>query len=218
MHNLIANAVLPIKDGGLKGRVYFLSSYGPFLPLNIRPKLLRYYDTRQEYKEILRTRIFSGQLYHCFAQEWLVEELFELVITKDIKLIILDGVIRTYNHEHTDMTKRHIAILNHMTKLQKIAKENGIILCVTNEIRTELTTGKDIPSGGCAMAAMSSVRVQLMINGIGEYFAKLTDAHYTPNLTKLEQNSYLGKNTVKFQMDNYGISEIKDFGSKNYEF
>jgi DNA repair protein RadA len=93
---LAITAQLPIKDGGLEGKVLFIDTEGTFAP----QRVYQIAKAKDLEPEKFLEGIFLGRLYNSDHQVLAIDRAFKLCQEEKIRLIIVDSVLSHFRSEY----------------------------------------------------------------------------------------------------------------------
>lgn len=179
-HTLAVLAQRPIEEGGLGGDVVWIDTEDTFIPARIEEiAKARGFDP----EETLR-HIHWALAKNSDNQKQLIIQLFNIVPTYNIKLIIIDSIIGHLRGEYIgrEMLQSRQGILGSMLQtLLRISQSMKTTTVYTNQVMDEpVLFGAMKPTGGHLMAHAAGTRLQLRKGREGVRVAKLIDSLSLP--------------------------------------
>ncbi len=199
-HTLCATVQLPKNEGGLSGNAIYIDTEGTFRPERlsqiVESKGLK---TEEALKNVMVARAFNSD-----HQILISEKLDELILKKNIKLVIVDSVISHFRAEYLgreSLMERQQRLNNHLHRLLRIAEVYNIPVIVTNQVLAipDAFLGPTTkPAGGHVLAHLSTNRILLRKSKRDIRIAKIMDSPYLP------------EDECVFIINECGISDVQD--------
>ncbi|MDY0386389.1 MAG: DNA repair and recombination protein RadB [Methanolobus sp.] len=113
---------------------------------------------------------------HNFEEQYAAVKEIEKLILENIGLIIIDSATAFYRleldqEESSIKTRRELA--NQIGFVHGIARKHKVVAVITNQVYSDITTGKVRPIGGSSIEHISKTIIQLEKTGDGTRSAKL---------------------------------------------
>ncbi len=199
-HTLCATVQLPKNEGGLSGKAIYIDTEGTFRPERLSQILeSKGLKTEETLKNVIVARAFNSE-----HQLLIVEKLDELILKKNIKLVIVDSVISHFRAEYLgreSLMERQQRLNNHLHRLVRMAEVYNIPVIVTNQVLAvpDVFLGPTAkPAGGHVLAHLSTNRILLKKSKRDIRIAKIIDSPYLP------------EDECIFIINECGISDVKN--------
>ncbi|MBW6451183.1 MAG: DNA repair and recombination protein RadA [DPANN group archaeon] len=182
-HQLAVNVQMPVKDGGLKGRVLYIDTENTFRPERIEQMAIA---KGLDPKKILEN-IFIARAYNSDHQMILVEKAQSIMKEKDIRLVIVDSLTAQFRTDYVGrgtLSARQQKLNRHMHDLQKLSDNYNAAIFVTNQVmsRPNVLFGDPTEAiGGHIVGHTSTFRLYLRKSKQNLRVAKLVDSPYLPD-------------------------------------
>lgn len=179
---LCVTVQLPLKSGGLEGRVLYIDAEGTFRPERI-VEISRNHGL--EPTDILKN-IVVARAFNSDHQILIGEKADELVKDESIKLIIVDSIISHFRAEYIGrgtLADRQQKLNRHLHRLLRIAEIHNIPVVVTNQVVASPAMffgPSNKPAGGHILAHLSTNRIFLRKSKKTRRIAKVIDSSYLP--------------------------------------
>ncbi|WP_440953723.1 DNA repair and recombination protein RadB [Methanococcoides sp. FTZ1] len=113
---------------------------------------------------------------HTFEEQYSAVRETEKISTENVGLIVLDSATAYYRFELDDddssiRTRRELS--NQIGFLHSLARKRGIVVVITNQVYSDITSNTLKPIGGSGLEHISKTIVQLERTGTGSRRAKL---------------------------------------------
>ncbi|WP_048204585.1 DNA repair and recombination protein RadB [Methanococcoides methylutens] len=113
---------------------------------------------------------------HTFEEQYSAVRETEKISTENVGLIVLDSATAYYRFELDDddssiRTRRELS--NQIGFLHSLARKRGIVVVITNQVYSDISTNTLKPIGGSGLEHISKTIVQLERTGTGRRRAKL---------------------------------------------
>ncbi|MEK6958977.1 MAG: DNA repair and recombination protein RadA [archaeon] len=174
---------LPKDRGGLEGNCLYIDSENSFRPervIQIAKKLEMDVDATLK-------NIFVARAYNAEHQMILSDKAAEMIVEKNIKLMIVDSLTAQFRAEFVGrgtLAERQQKLNKHLRTLQKLAEQYNIVLLVTNQVmsRPDILFGDPTePVGGNVVGHASKTRLYLRKSKEEKRIAKLVDSPSLPD-------------------------------------
>lgn len=181
-HQLAVDVQLPYDKGGLDGAALYIDTEGTFRPERAKSMAEAIgLDPHEALK-----RIYVARAYNSDHQMILVEKAQEIIVEKNIKLIIVDSLTAHFRAEYVGrgkLAERQQKLNRHIHTLQRLADAYNLAVVVTNQVmaKPDILFGDPTePVGGHVIAHAATYRVYLR-KGKGEKrIARLVDSPHLP--------------------------------------
>jgi DNA repair protein RadA len=180
---------LPVKDGGLEGKVLFIDTEGTFAP----QRVYQIAKAMELEPEKILENIFLGRVYNSDHQILAVDRAFKLCQEEKIKLIIVDSVLSHFRSEYIgreSLSERQQKLNAHLHKLNRIAQALNLAVVITNQVQANPQAffgDPTRPAGGNILAHASTHRIMLRKASGGLRAAKVIDSPCLPESTDFFQ-------------------------------
>ncbi|NYT19780.1 MAG: DNA repair and recombination protein RadB [Methanosarcinales archaeon] len=126
---------------------------------------------------------------HTFEEQYSAVRETEKISTENIGLIVMDSATAYYRFELDDddssiRTRRELS--NQIGFLHSLARKRGIVVVITNQVYSDISTNTLKPIGGSGLEHISKTIVQLERTGTGKRRAKLWKHRSRPEGTTCE--------------------------------
>jgi DNA repair protein RadA len=179
---LTVNMQKPEEMGGLNGNIVFIDTEGTFSAertYQIASALNQ--DPEQVLKNIYVARAFNSD-HQCL----LIDKLFELCPTQNIKLVIVDSMISHFRGEYVGretLSERQQKLNNYLHKLIRLTEAYNLAVVITNQVQAnpaQFFGDPNRPAGGHIMAHACTHRLYIRKGKQGTRLAKMIDSPYLP--------------------------------------
>jgi DNA repair protein RadA len=174
---------LPIEQGGLGGGCLYIDSENSFRPERVMQVAKKFgLDVDETLKNIYVARAYNAE-----HQMILADKAAEMVLEKNIKLVIIDSLTAQFRSEFVGrgtLAERQQKLNKHMRTLQKLAEMNNVAVLVTNQVmsRPDVLFGDPTePVGGNVVGHASKTRLYLRKSKEDKRVAKLVDSPSLPD-------------------------------------
>jgi len=174
---------LPKDKGGLAGNVLYIDSENSFRPERvIQVAKAKNLDPEKVLKNILVARAYNSD-----HQMLLAEKSPEIIMEKNIKLVIVDSLTSQFRYEFMgrgQLSDRQQKLNKHMHTLIKLAEMYNVAVLVTNQVmsRPDILFGDPTaPIGGNIVGHNSKTRLYLRKAKEDKRVAKLVDSPSLPD-------------------------------------
>ncbi len=204
-HQLAVNVQLPIEKGGLSRegepvRAVYVDTEGTF-----RWERIEYMSKRWGLDpEKVMENIFYIRALNSDHQMAIVDELFEIVSEKNIKLVVIDSITSHFRAEYPgreNLAMRQQKLNRHLHQLSRLADIYSLAVVVTNQVmaRPDVFYGDPTQAvGGHVLYHAPGVRVQLKKSRGNKRIARIVDAPHLP------------ESETVFAITDYGIMDIEE--------
>jgi len=174
---------LPKDQGGLEGNCLYIDSENSFRPERVIQVAQRFgLDVDAALKNI-----FVARAYNAEHQMILADKAAEMIVEKNIKLMIVDSLTAQFRAEYVGrgtLAERQQKLNKHLRTLQKLAEQYNIALLVTNQVmsRPDILFGDPTePVGGNVVGHATKTRLYLRKSKEEKRIAKLVDSPSLPD-------------------------------------
>jgi len=181
-HQLCINVQLPLQEGGLNSKAFYIDSEGSFCP----KRIIEIAEKRSlNYEQILEN-IYIVRAYNSDHQILVTRESNSTISDGDVKLLILDNIICHFRSEYInrrDASLQQQLLATHLYDLKNIAKRYKIIVIFTNQVTTvpDVFYGNPLKAaGGNVVAHAATNRIYLRKGNGKERIAKIVNSPYLP--------------------------------------
>ncbi|MET1129236.1 MAG: DNA repair and recombination protein RadA [Thermoproteota archaeon] len=204
-HQLAVNVQLPVEKGGLTqgneiARAVYIDTEGTFRWERIEIMAKRWgLDPDSVMENIYYIRAVNSD-----HQMVIVDELFNLVPQKGIKLVVVDSVTSHFRAEYPgreNLAARQQKLNRHLHQLSRLAEIYDLAVVITNQVmaRPDVFYGDPTqPVGGHVLYHAPGVRVQLRKSRGNKRIARVVDAPHLP------------EGEAIFEITEYGITDPQD--------
>jgi len=182
-HQLSVNVQLPKEKGGLDGKALYIDTEGTFRP----ERIIQMATALDLDPDQVLENIMVGKAYNSDHQMLLAEKAEKLVVSENIKLVIVDSLMGHFRSEYVGrgtLADRQQKLNRHLSVLGKIADKNNLPVILTNQVMAQpglLFGDPTAPIGGHILGHKSTFRIYLR-KGKGEKrVAKLVDSPHLPD-------------------------------------
>lgn len=200
-HQLAVNAQLPVEQGGLNGKVAWVDTEDTFRPERIEEIC----ETRGYDGEEMLKNIHHGLARNTLEQKLLIETLYALVPSDNIKLIIVDSMIGHLRSEYLgrgNLSVRQNELQNMLDNLMNLAQAMKITVVYTNQIISNpavMYGNPDKPTGGNIMGHKATMRT-LVRKG-----------RQNTRIFSITKSAYIGDSAAAFMITAAGIDDTDDY-------
>jgi DNA repair protein RadA len=179
---LAVNVQMPEDKGGLKGNCVFIDTESTFRPERIT-QLAQALGL--EPQKILKN-IFVGRAYNSDHQMLLAEKAKEMVMEKNVKLIVIDSLTSHFRSDYSgrgELAPRQQKLNRHLHALQRMADSYNIAVYITNQVmsRPDVMFGDPTtPIGGHVLGHAAMFRLYFRKSKGEKRIARLIDSPYLP--------------------------------------
>ena len=173
---------LPVKDGGLEGKVLFIDTEGTFSP----QRVYQMAQAMQQDPEKILDGIIYSRVYNSDHQILTVDHAFKICQEENIKLVVVDSILSHFRGEYIgreSLSERQQRLNSHLHKLLRIAQALNLAIVITNQVQANPQAffgDPTRPAGGNILAHASTHRVMLKKASQGLRVAKIIDSPYLP--------------------------------------
>ncbi|MFA6268190.1 MAG: DNA repair and recombination protein RadA [archaeon] len=174
---------LPKEQGGLEGACLYIDSENSFRPERVIQVAKKFgLDVDAALKNIYVARAYNAE-----HQMILADKAAEMVVEKNIKLVIIDSLTAQFRSEFVGrgtLAERQQKLNKHMRTLQKLAEMSNVAVLVTNQVmsRPDILFGDPTePVGGNVVGHASKTRLYLRKSKEDKRVAKLVDSPSLPD-------------------------------------
>ncbi len=182
-HQLAVNVQLPPERGGLNGGVIYIDSEGTFRP----ERIVQMATALGEDPDKILKNIQVARVYNSDHQMFVTEKAQEIIIDKNIKLIVVDSVTSHFRSEYgggrENLPMRQAKLNKHLHTLQRIADIYSCIVLITNQAMADPAAFFGDPTravGGHVLAHVPQTRIYLKKSKDIRRIAKLIDSPSLP--------------------------------------
>ncbi len=179
---LAVNVQMPEDKGGLKGNCVFIDTESTFRPERIT-QLAQALGL--EPQKVLKN-IFVGRAYNSDHQMLLAEKAKEMVMEKNVKLIVIDSLTSHFRSDYSgrgELAPRQQKLNRHLHALQRMADSYNIAVYITNQVmsRPDVMFGDPTtPIGGHVLGHAAMFRLYFRKSKGEKRIARLIDSPYLP--------------------------------------
>jgi DNA repair protein RadA len=175
----------PIEQGGLNGEVAFIDSEDTFVP----NRIIEICKSRGIDPIVTLDKIHHGAAMNVNHQQLLIEQLYDLCPTHNIKLVIVDSIIGHLRSEYIGrgtLSDRQGLLNKMLHTLSKIALSTKVTVVYTNQVLADPSiqygppSSKEKPTGGFVMGHSASNRLHLRKGRQNIRIASLIDSLSLP--------------------------------------
>ena len=173
---------LPVKDGGLEGKVLFIDTEGTFSP----QRVYQMAQAMQQDPEKILDGIIYSRVYNSDHQILTVDHAFKICQEENIKLLVVDSILSHFRGEYIgreSLSERQQRLNSHLHKLLRIAQALNLAVIITNQVQANPQAffgDPTRPAGGNILAHASTHRIMLKKASQGLRVAKVIDSPYLP--------------------------------------
>ena len=181
-HTLAVLAQQPIEQGGLNGEVAFIDSENTFVP----KRIIEICEARGIDPVATLNRIYHGASMNVNHQQLLIEQLYDLCPTHNIKLVIVDSIIGHLRSEYIGrgtLSDRQGLLNKMLHTLSKIALSTKVTVVYTNQVLSDPAIqygNPEKPTGGNVIGHSASNRLHLRKGRQNIRIANLIDSLSLP--------------------------------------
>ncbi len=181
-HQLAVNVQLPPERGGLNGGAIYIDSEGTFRP----ERIVQMATAHGEDPEKILGNIQVARVYNSDHQIFVTEKAQELIVEKNIKLIVIDSVTSHFRAEfmgRENLPTRQGKLNRHLHTLQRMADIYNCAVFVTNQAMADPSAFFGDPTravGGHVLAHVPQTRLYLKKSKDDRRIAKLVDSPSLP--------------------------------------
>jgi len=181
-HQLSVNVQLPKSKGGLSGGVIYIDTEGTFRP----ERIVQMTTAIGEDPEKLLKNIQVARVYNSDHQIFVAEKSQEIIVDKNIKLIVVDSVTSHFRAEYIgreNLPARQGKLNKHLHLLQRMADIYSCAVFLTNQAMANPAAFFGDPTravGGHVLAHVPQTRVYLKKSKDIRRIAKLIDSPSLP--------------------------------------
>ncbi len=196
---LCINAQLPVENGGLEGKVYFLDTEGTFsvkrvLEMSIANPVNK--DPHEYLKNIFVARAFNAE-----HQIQLINDADKLLKEENIRLLVIDSVaahFRSEYHGKEQLATRQQKLMAHAERLNRYADSYDIAIVTTNQVLASMDkylSGQGVePALGYAWGHRPQTRIFLRKQKGSARLARIIDS---PELPEREAVFYVTEKGIQ---------------------
>jgi len=173
---------LPVKDGGLEGKVLFVDTEGTFAA----QRVYQMAQAMQVDPEKILDGIIYSRVYNSDHQILTVDHAFKICQEEKIKLLVVDSILSHFRGEYIgreSLSERQQRLNSHLHKLLRIAQALNLAVVITNQVQANPQAffgDPTRPAGGNILAHASTHRIMLRKASKGLRVAKVIDSPYLP--------------------------------------
>lgn len=179
---LCVNAQLPLDNGGLDGKVFFVDSEGTFSATRIGEMAIALdLDAREVLRNIMVARALDSA-----HQTRIVQKITEIADEENIKLVIVDSIASHFRSDYVgkDIAIRQQRIMQHASSLTNLAYVHNLVVVVTNQMvqRIDHVSGssRQVPALGESWSHRPQTRLEFRKSPAQARMARLTDSPRKP--------------------------------------
>jgi len=177
---LAVNVQLPKEKGGLEGSCLFLDTEHTFRP----ERVIQMAKALELDPDTVLDNIYVANAANVDHQMLLVEKAGEIIVEKNIKLIIVDSLTSRFRAEFVGrgtLADRQQKLNRHLHKLQKWGDMYNLVIYVTNQVMANpalMFGDPTTPIGGHIVGHHCTTRLYLRKSKDEKRIAKLVDSPY----------------------------------------
>ena len=181
-HQLTVNVQLPPEHGGLNAKAVFIDTEGTFRWERIEA-MARALELNPE--EVM-SNIYYIRAVNSDHQMAIIDELFTLIPTKNIRLVAIDSITSHFRAEYTgreNLAVRQQKLNKHLHQIIRLSEVYNVAVVVTNQVmaRPDVFYGDPTQAvGGHVLYHAPGVRVRLRKSRGNKRIARVVDAPHLP--------------------------------------